>query len=100
MTITTMLIRLLTAIAGDILTTYLLPLITDPARKDWLSKVAPVAKYFVGIAEQSSLKGQQKKAWAAEQIAAKLKDEGLAVQASYIDTGIQIAYHALGLDKK
>lgn len=101
MTLQTMLLKLLMAVAGDILTTYILPLITDPTRKGPLTMIAPLATYWVGVAEKSTLKGPAKKAFVAAQIATKAKEQfGVDIQPAFIDTAIQLAYHAAGLDKK
>lgn len=96
-----LLLKLLIAVAGDILTKYILPLITNTKRKDYLSLLAPIAAHYVGIAERSSLRGEAKRNHAAVEIAAAAKrDYQIDVPEAYIDTAIQLAYHALGLDEK
>lgn len=101
MTIQTMLLKLLVAVAGDVLTTYIMPLISDPKRKGPLAMLAPIATHWVKIVEESSLKGEDKRKFAAEHIALQAKNQfKVDVPPAFIDTAIQLAYHAAGLDKK
>lgn len=97
-----LLIKLLSALAGEILTQYILPLL-DTKRKDLLAKLAPIAERWVkAVEENTDRSGVEKKDQASVQIWAELAGMGLsypAVRQADIDNAIQLAFTKLGLDR-
>lgn len=92
----TLIIQILLPIFGDIIVTYLLPLL-NPVVRDQMSRILPIAERWVRAVETTTMTGAEKQVAAARQIIEQLKREGLeSVEAKLVHQAIEMALVKIG----